>query len=117
MDPLPPAALARCPTALAFFRLRAAPFHLSRQAEEVFWQEFGQQFTVPHPLRPRIALYRLCDSEPKRPSGITRQHMVKESLGPAPVRVACSDGSGYLWAWHWADTLALARGEWDDGGI
>ena len=42
VDPLPPSALALCPAVLAFFRLRFAPFLLSRQAEEDFWQGEGE---------------------------------------------------------------------------
>ena len=40
--------------------------------------------------------------------------MVKESLGPAPVRVACADACDYLWAWRWADALEFERGEFPD---
>ena len=105
MDSLPPAALALCPAVLAFFRLRFAPFLLSRHAEEDFWQELGQQFSVPHPLRHQLALYRLCSDE-----------LVKDSLRPAPVRVACVDAHKYLWAWQWTDALALEQGfPVDDG--
>ena len=51
--------LALCPAVLAFFRLRFAPFLLSRQAEEDFWQDLDLQCRVPDTLRP-LALYRLC---------------------------------------------------------
>ena len=45
-----------------------------------------------------------------------RQHLVKDSLGPAPVRVACVDAHKYLWAWQWTDALALEQGfPVDDG--
>jgi len=125
VDPLPPSALALCPAVLAFFRLRFAPFLLSRHAQEDFWQELGQQFSVPHPLRHKFALYRLCSDEPKPQLGAhaskdfnlqdmaardARHHLVKDSLGPAPVRVACVDSCEYLWAWQWTDALALEHG-------
>jgi len=129
VDSLPPAALALCPAVLAFFRLRFAPFLLSRHAEEDFWQELGQQFNVPHPLRHQLALYRLCDDEPEPPpstreskaSGPTVMaargaRLVKDSLGPTPVRVACVDACDYLWAWQWADALALEHGFPGDEG-
>jgi hypothetical protein len=45
-----------------------------------------------------------------------RQHLFKDSLGPAPVRVACVDAHKYLWAWQWTDALALEQGfPVDDG--
>jgi len=101
---------------LTFFRLRFAPFLISRHAsaEEDFWQELGQQFSVPHPLRHQLALYRLCSDEREQQLGAraskdfnpqdmaardARQHLVQDSLGPAPVRVACVDACEYLWAW------------------
>ena len=38
-----------------------------------FWQELGQQFNVPHPLRHQLAvtlaLYRLCADEPEQQPG------------------------------------------------
>ena len=102
VDPLPPSALALCPAVLAFFRLRFAPFLLSRQAEEDFWQDLDLQCRVPDTLRP-LALYRLCSDE-----------LVKDSLGPAPSRVACVDADEYLWAWQWTDALALEHGFPDD---
>ena len=96
--------------------LRHHSFSLGN-AEEDFWHELGQQFNVPHSQRHQLALYRLCDSEPKQLACATRQHMVKESLGPAPVRVACADASDYLRAWRWADALAFERFEFlDDDG-
>ena len=58
VDPLPPSALALCPAVLAFFRLRFAPFLLSRQAEEDFWQDLAQQGRIPDAQRP-LTLYRL----------------------------------------------------------
>ena len=39
-----------------------------------------------------------------------RQHLVMESLGPAPVRVACVDAGDSLWAWQWEDAFAHERG-------
>ena len=62
VEPLPPAALALCPAVLAFFRLRFAPFLLSRHAEEDFWQRFGQQFNVPHSSFTALALNKLSSS-------------------------------------------------------
>jgi len=103
VDPLPPSALALCPAVLAFFRLRFAPFLLSRQAEEDFWQDLGLQCRVPDTLRP-LALYRLCSDE-----------LVKDSLGPASARVACVDAAEYLWAWQWTD-VALEHGFPGDTG-
>ena len=104
VDPLPPSALALCPAVLAFFRLRFAPFLLSRQAEEDFWQDLDLQHRAP--TAPRLlALYRLCPDE-----------LVKDSLGPAPTHVACADADGYLWAWQWADALTLEHGFPGDTG-
>jgi hypothetical protein len=40
--------------------------------------------------------------------------MVKASLRPAPVHVACADACDYLWAWQWADALEFERGEFPD---
>ena len=71
--------LALCPAVLAFFRLRFAPFLLSRQAEEEFRRDLALQGRIPNASRP-LALYRLC------PDGL-----VKDSLGPAPWHVACVD--------------------------
>ena len=62
VDPLPPSALALCPAVLAFFRLRFAPFLLSRHAEEDFWQRFGQQFNAPHSSFTALALNKLSSS-------------------------------------------------------
>ena len=109
MDPLLPSVLALCPAVLAFFRLRFAPFLLSRQAEEDFWQDLVQQDLVqqgriPDAQRP-LALYRLCSDE-----------LVKDSLGPAPSRVACVDANEYMWAWQWVDALTLEDGFPGDTG-
>ena len=41
---------------------------------------------------------------------------MKDSLGPAPVRVACVDACEYLWAWQWTDALALEHGFPGDDG-
>jgi hypothetical protein len=79
VDPLLPSVLALCPAVLAFFRLRFAPFLLSRQAEEAFWQDLALQGHIPDAPRP-LALYRLCSDE-----------LVKDSLGPVPWHVACVD--------------------------
>jgi hypothetical protein len=108
VDPLSPSALAPC-LAVAFFRLRFAPFLLSRQAEEDFWQDLVQQDLVqqgriPDAQRP-LALYRLCSDE-----------LVKDSLGPAPSRVACVDANEYMWAWQWVDALTLEDGFPGDTG-
>ena len=105
VDPLPPSALALCPAVLAFFRLRFAPFLLSRQAEEDFWQDLDLQCRVSYKLCSPLALYRLCSDE-----------LVKDSLGPAPVRVACVDAAEDLWAWQWTDALALEHGFPGDTG-
>ena len=117
VDSLPPDALALRPAALAFFRLRAAPYLVSQTEEAGFWQEFGQQFNAPHPLRHQLALYR-CDadeSEQARPRLTPlRRKMVKVSLGPAPVRVGCLDDSGYSWAWRWEDALDFEHGDFSD---
>ena len=66
---------------LAFFRLRFDPFLPSRQAEEDFWQALDLQCRIPDAQRP-LALYRLCSDE-----------LVKDSLGPAPSRVARVDAT------------------------
>jgi len=105
VDPLPPSDLALCPAVLAFFRLRFAPFLLSRQAEEDFWQDLDLQCRVSYKLCSPLALYRLCSDE-----------LVKDSLGPAPVRVACVDAAEDLWAWQWTDALALEHGFPGDTG-
>ena len=56
VDSLPPDALALRPAALAFFRLRAAPYLVSQTEEAGFWQEFGQQFNAPHSSFTALAL-------------------------------------------------------------
>ena len=89
---------------LAFFRLRFDPFLPSRQAEEDFWQALDLQCRIPDAQRP-LALYRLCSDE-----------LVKDSLGPAPSRVACVDADEYLWAWQWTDALTLEHGFPGDTG-
>ena len=53
--PAAPSALALRPAVLAFFRLRFVLFLLCWHAEEDFWQELGQQFNVPYPLRHQLA--------------------------------------------------------------
>ena len=82
-------------------------------------------------LRHQLALYRLCSDEPEQQLGAraskdsnpkdtaardARQHLVKDSLGPAPVRVACVDADEYLWAWQWTDALTLEHGFPGDTG-
>ena len=57
------------------------------------------------------------DSNPKYTAARdARQHLVKDSLGPAPVRVACVDANEYMWAWQWADALTLEDGFPGDTG-
>ena len=107
VDPLLPSALALCPTLLAFFRLRFAPFLLSHQAEEEFWRDLplqGRMEGIPDAVRP-LALYRLCSDG-----------LVKDSLGPAPWHVACVDAADCLWAWQWSDALTLEDGFPGDTG-
>ena len=99
---------------------------LRRDAEEAFWTALGP---LDQPHR-HLALYHLCEvvESPtplqqstgiRVPSG-TRP-LVKDSLGPPPVRVACTDAyDNSLWAWRWVDIVAQERGElpeWDPGWL
>ena len=104
VDPLLPSVLALCPAVLAFFRLRFAPFLLSRQAEEDFWQDLVRQGRIPAVQHP-LALYRLCSDE-----------LVKDSLGPVLWHVACVDATDNVWAWQWTDALTLEDGFPGDTG-